>query len=663
MKKVKSITITTCVVLSSIVMFGGSVLAAPAIVNRDSSLNFNDVKLQQTLTSISDKEPSLNIVFYSTNTLSPNTVILPNGSKVNKAVYANDNFIGSIKRPNYISLYYNKDDSNPNKGSFSANVGSDFRTLISKEDISNGIVKPNIGKYLPQDPESFIPVVAEQVVVQIKAKQQQVEADIENKRLQVIRDVASKQAWDNGVKVVGFGFIIVLIFAIVYYSIKAIVKRLNNSLQEYKKYKELLEQTYTNYSTFVEQSTYLNGYTGATAEKTKHLLDEVNRINQLYLDLKALPKFINAVLNNSIWSNYTSSLDNMSGSLSQLLSLIKQFLASIEGLSGTDPLAEVIRLQKLEEEIKQYNDLLVQANKSYNSGSDYAEQSQVHILFKAVQDATNLADREAAAKAYYPIVSKEFELIKQFKQLKQSIKEVANYITNNNNTYYTKPITSVDRTWATNLLIQASNNNDYYYLDTLKSILNELNTFALEYKQQDNQHASINEIKARLINKVNITVPTKFILIRDSLLTQVREVTLTNNYKETEQQLDRLHTKISSLIKDVSDYKSRQAKLSNYSGTRKAELTKQLDNNNYSNFDVLIVNYNDEDERVKRTSYSSSSYSSYSSSPSSYSDNSSSYSSSSSSSSWSSSSSNDSSWSSSSSDDSSSSSSSSDDSW
>jgi hypothetical protein len=559
MIKVKSITITTCVVLSSIVMFSASALAAPAIVNSDSSLKFDDVKLQQMLTQISDKEPSLNIVFYSTNTLSPNTVLLPNGSKVNKAVYANDNFIGSIKRPNYISLYYNKDDSNPNRGSFSANVGSDFRTLITTQDISNGIVKPNIGKYLPQDPESFIPVVAEQVVVQIKAKQQQIEADIENKRLQVIKDVASKQAWDNGVKVVGFGFIIILLFIIVYYLIKTTVKHLNNSLDEYKKYKELLEQVNISYSKLVELSTYLNGYTGATGDKAEQLLILVNDVNQKYLSIKELPKFINAVLNNVTWTCFVSNLKYVDNDLTALVESIYTFLRSIEGLSGTDPLAEVIRLQKLEEETKQYNDLLVQANKSYNGGSDYVEQSRVHILFKAVQDATNLADRGAAVQAYYPIVSKEFELIKQFKQLKRSIIDVTNYITNNNNTYYTKPITSVDRAWATNLLIQASNNNDYYYLDTLKSILNELNTFALKYKQQDNQHAS----------------------------------------------------------------------------------------------------------RTKRSSYSSSSYSSYNSSPSSYSDNnSSSYSSSSSSSSsWSSSSSDDSSWSSSSSDDSSSSSSSSDDSW
>ena len=42
MFKVKSITITTCVVISSIVMFSASALAAPAIVQSDSSLKFDD---------------------------------------------------------------------------------------------------------------------------------------------------------------------------------------------------------------------------------------------------------------------------------------------------------------------------------------------------------------------------------------------------------------------------------------------------------------------------------------------------------------------------------------------------------------------------------------------------------------------------------------------
>ena len=652
-------------------MFSASALAAPAIVQSDSSLKFDDVKLQQVLTQISDKEPNLNIVFYSTNTVSPNTVILPNGTKVNRAVYANDNFIGSIKKPNYISFYYNKDDSNPNKGSFSANVGSDFRTFISKEDISNGIVKPNISKYLPQDPEAFIPVVAEQVVVQIKAKQQQIEREIENKRLQVIKDVESKQAWDNAIKVVIFSFIIVLVFAIVYYLIKTIVKHLNNSLEEYKKYKELLDQTYTNYSLFVEQSTYLNGYTGATAEKTKDLLDEVTRINQLYLDLKALPKFINVVLNNSTWSNYTSNLDNMSGSLSNLLSLIKQFLTSIEGLSGTDPLAEIIRLEELKDKQTKLDSLVSVFNQQYQDGSEFLANSLVHGRSnqgKAILDSNY--DINAKIDFYndsLEIINKEVTLINRLSKLKQSVKEVASYIINNKNTYYSNlnPITSEVKDWAQNLLITASNYNNYFELSNVETIKQELDFFAIDYQQQDAQYRVINERKASLINKVNITVPTKFILIQDRLLKEIREVTINSDYNLTEQTLDKLEKEVNTLIKDVNAYKSRQAKLSNYSGTRKTELTKQLDSNNYSNFDVLIVNYNDEDERTKRASYSSSSYSSYNSSPSSYSNDNSSYSygsSSSSSSSWSSSSSDDS-YSSSSSNDSSSSSSSSDDSW
>lgn len=653
-------------------MFSASALAAPAIVQSDSSLKFDDVKLQQVLTQISDKEPNLNIVFYSTNTLSPNTVILPNGTKVNKAVYANDNFIGSIKKPNYVSLYYNKDINNPNKGSFSANVGSDFRTFISTQDISNGIVKPNISKYLPQDPEAFIPVVAEQVVVQIKAKQQQIVTDVENKRLQVIKDVESKQAWDNAIKVVGFGLIIVLLFIIIYYLIKAVVKHLNNSLDEYKKYKELLDQTYTNYSLFVEQSTYLNGYTGATAEKTKDLLDEVTRINQLYLDLKALPKFINVVLNNSTWSNYTSSLDNMSGSLSNLLSLIKQFLTSIEGLSGTDPLAEIIRLEELKDKQTKLDSLVSVFNQQYQDGSEFLANSLVHGRSnqgKAILDSNY--DINAKIDFYndsLEIINKEVTLINRLSKLKQSVKEVASYIINNKNTYYSNlnPITSEVKDWAQNLLITASNYNNYFELSNVETIKQELDFFAIDYQQQDAQYRVINERKASLINKVNITVPTKFILIQDRLLKEIREVTINSDYNLTEQTLDKLEKEVNTLIKDVNAYKSRQAKLSNYSGTRKTELTKQLDSNNYSNFDVLIVNYNDEDERTKRASYSSSSYSSYNSSPSSYSNDNSSYSygsSSSSSSSWSSSSSDDSSWSSSSSDDSSSSSSSSDDSW
>ena len=45
MFKVKTVIITTCAVLSSIIMFSASVLATPAIVNSNISLKFDDVKL------------------------------------------------------------------------------------------------------------------------------------------------------------------------------------------------------------------------------------------------------------------------------------------------------------------------------------------------------------------------------------------------------------------------------------------------------------------------------------------------------------------------------------------------------------------------------------------------------------------------------------------
>jgi hypothetical protein len=668
MKKVKSITITTCVVLSSIVMFSASALAAPAIVNSDSSLKFDDVKLQQVLTQISDKEPSLNIVFYSTNTLSPNTVILPNGSKVNKAVYANDNFIGSIKRPNYISLYYNKDDSNPNKGSFSANVGSDFRTLITTQDISNGIVKPNIGKYLPQDPESFIPVVAEQVVVQIKAKQQQIEADIENKRLQVIRDANNKQAWDNGISFIVTMVVRILFILIILYLVNAVVKRFKSNSDEYKKYKELLEQVNISYSKLVEQSTYLNGYTGATGEKANYFLECINRINEEYLALKALPKFINVIFETSKWATYTSNLYNLNSDLTVYLENIDAFLKSIEGLSGTDPLAEIIKQQELKKKQDKLNSLVNIFNKQYQDGSAFLDHSNIHSFkAQAITSLNSNDDINTKIDSYQiacDVINKEVILINRLSKLKHAVKDIANYIISNNNTYYSNlnPITKETKDWAKQLLDLSTNHINYFDLKPVEDIKQDLDFFALEYKQQDAQYRVTNDRKASLINKVNINFPTKFILIRDRLLKEIREVIINSDFNLAQQTLDRLEREVNTLIKDANAYKSRQNKLSNYSGTRKAELTKQLGNNNYSNFDVLIVNYNDEDERTKRASYSSSSYLSYNSNPSSYSD-SSSYSSSSSSSSWSSSSSDDSSWSSSSSDDSSSTSSSSDDSW
>jgi hypothetical protein len=661
MHKIKYLSITTGVVLSSVVMFSSSVLAAPAIVNSDASLKFDNVKLQQVLTAISDKEPNLNIVFYSTNTLSPNNVLLPNGNKINKAVHANDSFIGSIKKPNYVSLYYNKDDANPNKGSFSANVGADFRTLISTQDISNNIVKPNISKYLPQDPEAFIPVVAEQILVQIKVKQQQIATDIENKRLQVITDANNKQAWINAASFLVTTVIRILFVFILLYVVNIIVKTFKKNSDEYKKYKTLLEEVNVNYSKLIEQSSYLKGYTGATANKTNYFLECISKINEQFLEVKELPKFINVIFKTSKWINYTSKLYNLNSDLKVYLENIEVFLTSIEGISGTDPLAEVIRLQELKEKQDRLNDLVNTLNQQYKDGSDFLPDSLVHCLNTKLVACLNSDESIDGKIDFYKdaleFINREVILINRLSRLQHSVKEVANYIINNNNTYYSNlnPIRDKNKEWAKKLLTLSTNHTNYFDLKPVEDIKQDLDFFVIEYKQQDAQYRVTTERKASLINKVNITVPTKFVLIRDRLLQQIREVTINSNYNFVEQTLDNFESEVNTLIKDVNAYKSRQAKLSNYSGTRKAELTKQLDNNNYSNFDVLIVNYNNEDERTRRTS----SYSSYNSNYSS--DNSSSYNSSS----WASSSSSDdsSSWSSSSSDDGWSSSSSSDDSW
>lgn len=227
MNKVKSVTITTCVVLSSILLFSASALAAPAIVNSDPNLNFNNVKLQQVLT---------------------------------------------------------------------------------------------------QDPESFIPVVAEQVAMQIKAKQQQ----------QITVDIENKYAWDNTIKVILFCIIIVLLFAIVYYL-------------DYNEWQETLNNANINYSKLLGQSTYLTGYTGATGKRADVLLKWANELNDKYLALKTFPSFINEVMYNETWIDYTTDLVNFSDSLNSLLEQIDTFLESIQGLSGSDPLAERIRLQELQD--------------------------------------------------------------------------------------------------------------------------------------------------------------------------------------------------------------------------------------------------------------------------------------------------------------------------
>lgn len=631
MNKIKYLSITTCVVLSSVVIFSSSVLAAPAIVNSDASLKFDNVKLQQVLTAISDKEPNLNIVFYSTNTFSSNTVLLPNGNKVNKAVHANDSFIGSIKKPNYISLYYNKDDANPNKGSFSVNVGSDFRTLISTQDISNNIVKPNIGKYLPQDPEAFIPVVAEQIVLQIKVKQLQIATDIETKRLQVITDANNKQAWDNAVSFLVILVIRILFVFILLYFVNVIVKTFKKNSDEYKKYKTLLEEVNVNYSKLIEQSSYLKGYTGATANKTNYFLECISKINEQFLEVKELPKFINVISESSKWANYTSKLYNLNSDLKIYLENIEVFLTSIEGLSGTDPLAEVIRLQELKEKQDRLNNLVNIINQYYGDGSSFLTDSLVHGLNTELIACFNSDETLDSKIDFYEkaleFINREVILINRLYSLKQDVKKVVDYIINNNNTYYSDltSITKEVKEWAQNLLNTTSNYNNYFELSNVETIKQELEFFVIEYKQQDAQYRVINERKSNLINKVNITVPTKFVLIQDRLLKNIREVTINSNYNFIEQTLDNLETEVNTLIKNVCAYKSRQVKLSNYSGTRKTELTEQLDNNNYSNFDVLIVNYNEEDERTRRTS----SYSCYNSRSSSSSDDSSSSSSSS----------------------------------
>jgi len=613
-RKLGLIGITT---VSSLLLFDQSVLAAPAVVQSDPVLGFDNIKLQQELTTVSDKSKSLNIQFYSLNSISNE-----------RAVTINDRFIstGNVSGNSYVTLVYNRLVTDSSKGSFSANVGADFRSYITKEEIDSDIVRPNIKRFLPQNPQGFIPVVAEGIRTKIEGK---------------IAFNNSVSFFFNSLFIIVF---IIVMLAVIYTSYKTVIYYFKDKQDLYNKYEDLVESINTNYSKLVEQSTYLNGYTGETKAICDRLLVSINNISELYLTIK-LPSFKEALFNKPSWDSFVVTIDNINRDIDATISYISNFLEHISVVSGTDPIAEINRQNKLKHEAEQYKELLDGATKLYapENSIRYVSVSPVHRLYQEVVDAQSYEVRRDVYSRFYSTITLEDEKISLFVKTKQAIKDLYKYVVTNNNTYYTDPISFDDNTYVSSLAGQASNLTDYNYdIDALNKIKQELELFVTSYKQQDKDYNNTKELRDQLIKDLSITnLSTKLTNQRDNLTNTISQLPLDNRFYETAKTLEGLKSNVKQFVVDAKKYKEAKAKLSSYSSSRKQTLTRHLDNEDYNSFNAAIITYTNED---KRPSYSSSSNRGYSSG-------------------YSSSSSSDSSWSSSSSSDWSSSSSSSDSSW
>ena len=641
----KFVLVLSCVsgvILTSTV---SDLLAANAIITSDSSLNFDNKKLEMSLTNISNKS-DLGVVFYSINTLSPNVVDNSNGIKVNKAIFLNDLFIGSIKTNNYITLFYNKDSVNTNKGSFSVNVGADYRSVIDKEYITKEIVNPNIKKFLPQNPEAFILVVSQLIVDRVN----------------------SVNSWNRTVGIsitLGLGL---LIFGIVYYVIRYLVKTLTtaykNAKDVYENTSKSLQQLELVYKELATNDPYLKGYEGQTMERANCLRYDLDLVilDKEYVRLLVIPKFKYCLFGTSTWANYSDTVDNKLGKWTRLNKDISEFFERIKGINSLDPLAE---LEKIEEEKKKQLKLqllLDTAQSICSSVYEHTKNNQGLLkLYHEVKAATNLEERQSKFNVFNDVMSKEIELINNFKEKRANIDVFANYIISNNNKYSFGVISKVNKDWAIHLLHSKESLTDYKKdHSAIYDIAECLHLFVKDYTAYDvilidfnKEVIKLNREKDTLISYIN-DFSNKFKIEKEELIRDIKAINikLDKTFDLASVVMISVLSRYKNLLKKNTEYTSRKDKIYAYSSYRSNELNRALDLNNYAEFDRLLNQYKLESTNTinNRSYYSSTSYSSSSSDNNSSSSNDSS---SSSNDSWSSSSSSDSSSSDSSSSDSS----------
>lgn len=566
------LSIPLALVLS--VLLQAPVLAGPAVVDntRAPSLNIQS-NLQTNLTKISDKAKSFDITIYSTNVVSSNN-----------AAEMNDVLVKSLPGTNYVSIVLNKSDNPFINNSVSVNVGPDFRDYLSPAEISKDIVIPNRKRYLPDRPTEFIQGVASDVVTTIINKKQH-KANVDF-------------IFNTLIIFIIIGGLISIVFVV----IRGIVSWYKDTKKEYEAVEIEKAKAVELYTNILGNSSF-SGYEG----RTKEVVDDINNSLTLLIDkfklIEKTPTLRQALLKPITWAAYLNELQSFMYDATSIKRSIDNLTSSILTVKEVtkDPLAVVDKIEQERKDKKEIEYAIQLVTEKYNM-YNLSYTSVLHNLYKDVQRSSTKEQLRQTSKAFCDAFDQESKNIISLKKVKDGLKFIHTYLSNNTNTYYNQPISTEMVKLALEAFTTSIAYLDYNNIEPFQRYLDQLTVYIEPLKEADKIYVNFNTYRNELlsyVNSIKCSYVNEDIATIKQIINNVVFIKAKDYYNTYEPALKTIEKEIKTLTEKADKFNTRAKKINNFSEeTRKNVLTFLLSKGDFVTFDSTVKQYKSEDDEA-----------------------------------------------------------------
>jgi hypothetical protein len=567
--------ITPCVKVASLVTLMLSlaftpVYAGPAVVNSDPGLKINEL-LSKELTTITDNS-KLDVTVYSTNTISD-----ADAAKIN------DSIVKGLPGTNYISIVLNKNARRAG-GTTSVNLGPDFRDYLSKDVISNDIVIPNRKRYLPDRPTEFVRAVAKDLVTTIKDKKQY-KANVDF-------------AFNTLIILIILGGLICVVVVV----IRGIVSWYKDTKKEYKGIEIEKARAVELYTNILGNSSF-SGYEGRTKEVVDGINDSLALLIEKFKLIEKAPTLKEALLKPNTWAAYLRELQSFMYAAKSIKTSIDNLTSSILTVKEVtkDPLGVVDKIEqerKDKEEIEYTIKLVTEKYNMYN----LSYTSVLHNLYKDAQRSSTKEQVKQASKVFCDAFNQESKNIISLKRVKDGLKFIHTYLSNNTNTYYDQPISTEMVDLASEAFTASIPYLDYNNLEPLQRYLDQLTIYVEPLREADKLYDNFNTYRNELlsyVNSIKCSYVNEDIATVKQSINNVVFIKAKEYYSTYELALKTIEQEIKVLTERANKFNSRAKKINNFSEeTRKNSLTFLLSKGGFVTFDNTVKQYKLEDKEA-----------------------------------------------------------------
>jgi hypothetical protein len=322
-----------------------------------------------------------------------------------------------------------------------------------------------------------------------------------------------------------------------------------------------------------------------------------------YKVIQVVPSIKSILFKSDSWNVYESNLSKFKQDALAIQKSIDDFIKAVMSVGGQtkDPLAVVERIEqerKDKEEIEYTIKLVTEKYNMYN----LSYTSILHNLYKDVQRSSTKQQVKQASRVFCDAFDQESKNIISLKRVKDGLKFIHTYLSNNTNTYYDQPISTEMVDLASEAFTASIPYLDYNNLEPLQRYLDQLTIYVEPLREADKLYDNFNTYRNELllcVNSIKCSYVNEDIATVKQSLNSAVFVKTKEYYSTYEPALKTIEQEIKVLTERANKFNSRAKKINNFSEeTRKNVLTFLLSKGDFVTFDSTVKQYKLEDEEA-----------------------------------------------------------------